>query len=95
MLEFYEPSSKDRHLFPHDSRYQAYQYHYSFSVLWKDVVGLTICKTDTAFYVHLAEDDCFLLPVTEDLPAAMAEPITPATLGPMACISRKLPGLAF
>lgn len=28
-------------------------------------------------------------------PAAMAEPMTPATLGPMACISRKLPGLAF
>jgi hypothetical protein len=73
MLEFYEPSPKDRHLFPHDSRYQAYQYHYSFSVLWKEVVGLTICKTDTAFYLHLAEDDCFLLPVTEDLPAAMAE----------------------
>ena len=28
-------------------------------------------------------------------PAAMAEPMTPATLGPMACISRKLEGLAF
>ena len=28
-------------------------------------------------------------------PAAMAEPMTPATLGPMACMSRKLPGLAF
>ena len=28
-------------------------------------------------------------------PAAMAEPMTPATLGPMACISRKLPGLYF
>ena len=25
----------------------------------------------------------------------MAEPITPATLGPMACISRKLEGLSF
>ena len=25
----------------------------------------------------------------------MAEPMTPATLGPMACISRKLEGLAF
>ena len=28
-------------------------------------------------------------------PAAIAEPITPATFGPMACISRKLEGLAF
>ena len=28
-------------------------------------------------------------------PAAMAEPMTPATLGPMACIRRKLAGLAF
>ena len=29
------------------------------------------------------------------VPAATAVPITPATLGPMACISRKLEGLAF
>ena len=28
-------------------------------------------------------------------PAAMAEPITPATFGPMACMSRKFEGLAF
>ena len=27
------------------------------------------------------------------IPAATAEPITPATLGPIACIKRKLPGL--
>ena len=27
------------------------------------------------------------------IPAAMAEPITPATLGPMACMSRKLRGV--
>ena len=29
------------------------------------------------------------------VPAATAVPITPATLGPIACISRKLEGLAF
>ncbi len=73
MLEFYEPSAKDRHLFPTNSRYKAYQYYYSYSVLWKEAVGLTICKTDTAFYMHLDEDDCFLLPITDDLPKAMAE----------------------
>jgi len=28
-------------------------------------------------------------------PAATAEPITPATLGPMECMSRKLEGFAF
>ena len=28
-------------------------------------------------------------------PAATPEPITPATLGPMACINRKLEGFAF
>lgn len=28
-------------------------------------------------------------------PAATADPITPATLGPIACISRKLDGFAF
>jgi hypothetical protein len=73
MLEFYEPSFADKHLFPTDSRYKAYQYYFSFSVLWKEAVGLTICKNDTALYLHLREDDCFLLPVTDDLPKAMAE----------------------
>ncbi|NLV60011.1 MAG: DUF2156 domain-containing protein [Spirochaetales bacterium] len=73
MLSFYEPSAADKHLFPTDSRYRAYQYYYSFSVLWKEAVGLTIAKSDTAFYLHLDEDDCFLLPVTDDLEAAMAE----------------------
>ena len=29
-----------------------------------------------------------------NIPAATAEPITPATLGPIACISRKFEGLA-
>ena len=28
-------------------------------------------------------------------PAAIAEPITPATFGPMACMSRKLEGFSF
>jgi len=73
MLKFYEPSAKDKHLFPTDSRYLAYQYYYSYSVLWKEAVGLTIAKSDTALYMHLEEDDCFLLPVTDDLKAAMAE----------------------
>src|SRR5690554_993149 len=73
MLEFYEPSFADKHLFPTTSRYLAYQYYFSYSVLWKEAVGLTICKTDTALYMHLDEDDCFLLPITDDLGAAMAE----------------------
>ena len=29
-----------------------------------------------------------------NIPAATAEPITPATFGPMACINRKFPGFA-
>ena len=50
---------------------------------------------DQQFSCHgiLLSDQC---PSMErNTPAAMAEPITPATLGPMAFISRKLPGLAF
>ena len=36
------------------------------------------------------------LPRTESrIPAAIAEPITPATFGPMACMSRKLEGFSF
>lgn len=32
---------------------------------------------------------------SRSIPAATAEPMTPATLGPMACISKKLEGLYF
>jgi len=73
MLEFYKPSEKDRDLFPTESKYLAYEYYYSYSVIWGEAIGLTICKTDTALYMHLATDDVFLLPITEDLPKAMAE----------------------
>ncbi len=73
MLDFYEPSFADKDLFPTTSLYLAYQYYFSYSVLWKEAIGLTIAKSDTALYMHLAVDDCFLLPITEDLPKAMAE----------------------
>lgn len=73
MLEFHTPSEEDRNLFPKTSKYLAYEYYYSYSVIWGDAIGLTICKTDTALYMHLAVDDVFLLPITEDLPKAMAE----------------------
>lgn len=39
------------------------------------------------FILHYPKKD-------SNIPAATAEPITPATLGPMACINRKLEGLA-
>ncbi len=73
MLEFHTPSEKDRNLFPTTSKYLAYEYYYSYSVIWGDSIGLSLCKTDTALYMHLATDDVFLLPITEDLPKAMAE----------------------
>jgi len=73
MLEFHTPSEEDRNLFPTTSNYLAYEYYYSYAVIWGESIGLTICKTDTAFYLHLAVDDVFLLPITDDLPKAMAE----------------------
>ncbi|HAF85149.1 MAG TPA: hypothetical protein DCG32_02015 [Sphaerochaeta sp.] len=73
MLEFHTPSEEDRNLFPTTSNYLAYEYYYSYAVIWGDSVGLTLCKTDTALYLHLAVDDVFLLPLTDDLPKAMAE----------------------
>ena len=39
-----------------------------------------------SFYTYPKKDS--------NIPAATAEPITPATLGPIACISRKFEGLA-
>jgi len=73
MLEFHIPSEEDRNFFPTTSNYLAYEYYYSYSVIWGDSIGLSLCKTDTALYLHLATDDVFLLPITEDLPKAMAE----------------------
>ena len=48
MLEFHTPSEEDRDLFPKTSKYLAYEYYYSYSVIWGDAIGLTVCKTDTA-----------------------------------------------
>ncbi|KUJ90843.1 MAG: hypothetical protein XD37_0911 [Thermoanaerobacter thermocopriae] len=49
-------------------------------------VTKTASKIEAAFYYP---------PYSEsNTPAAMAEPMTPATLGPMACISTKLPGIS-
>lgn len=73
MLEFHTPSPADKHLFPDHSKHLAYEYYYSYVALWADAIGITICKTDTALYMHLEEDDCFLLPITDDLPSAMQE----------------------
>ncbi len=73
MLEFHTPSEEDRPLFPKESTYFAYEYYYSYSVIWGEAIGLTLCKTDTALYMHLAVDDVFLLPITDDLPKAIAE----------------------
>ena len=41
------------------------------------------------------EDSLYQPNSVSNTPAATAEPITPATLGPIACISRKLAGFAF
>ncbi|MGH0053288.1 MAG: DUF2156 domain-containing protein [Sphaerochaetaceae bacterium] len=73
MLEFHTPSIADRHLFPTYSKHLAYEYYYSYVALWAEAIGITICKTDTALYMHLEDDDCFLLPITDDLPGAIQE----------------------
>jgi hypothetical protein len=73
MLEFHIPSAEDKPLFDKKSKYLAYEYYFSYCMLWKDAIGITICKTDTALYIHIKEDDVFLLPMTNDLPSAMKE----------------------
>ncbi len=73
MLQFYTPSLADKSLFPSYSKHLAYEYFFSYVDLWGEAIGITIAKSDTALYMHLEEDDCFLLPITEDLPKAMAE----------------------
>ncbi|HPY45087.1 MAG TPA: phosphatidylglycerol lysyltransferase domain-containing protein [Sphaerochaeta sp.] len=73
MLEFYPPTLADKNLFPKHSRYLAYNYYYSYVHLWSRQIGITIAKNDTALYMHLRDDDCFLLPITDDLPKAMSE----------------------
>ncbi len=73
MLTFHSPSPEDKPLFPKYSKHLAYEYYYSYVALWADAIGITICKTDTALYLHIDDDDCFLLPITDDLPKAMEE----------------------
>ncbi|WP_320128899.1 phosphatidylglycerol lysyltransferase domain-containing protein [uncultured Sphaerochaeta sp.] len=73
MLEFHTPSAEDKPLFEKKSKFLAYEYYFSYCMLWKDSIGITICKNDTALYIHIQEDDCFLLPIAEDLLKAMDE----------------------
>jgi hypothetical protein len=73
MLEFHKPSPADKALFEKKSRYLAYEYYFSYCLIWADAIGITVCKTDTALYIHIKEDDVFLLPITDDLPKAMQE----------------------
>lgn len=73
MLNFYPPTLADKDLFPKDSHLLAYNYLYSYVHLWSEQIGITIAKSDTALYTHLRDDDCFLLPITDNLPKAMAE----------------------
>ena len=73
MLDFYPPTLADKDLFPKHSRYLAYNYYYSYVHLWSEQIAITIAKNETALYMHLRDDDCFLLPITDDLPKAMSE----------------------
>ena len=73
MLDFYPPTLADKDLFPKYSRYLAYNYYYSYVHLWSEQIAITIAKNETALYMHLRDDDCFHLPITDDLPKAMSE----------------------
>lgn len=50
-------------------------------------------KSERTFYVYNLSDQPGLITLRRT-PAATAEPITPATFGPIACIRRKLPGFS-
>ena len=73
MLDFYPPTLADKDLFTKHSRYLAYNYYYSYVHLWSEQIAITIAKNETALYMHLRDDDCFHLPITDDLPKAMSE----------------------
>ena len=46
------------------------------------------------YFIKVWENKGFYPSIAIRTPAATAEPITPATFGPIACIRRKLAGLA-
>lgn len=73
MLEFHTPSLEDKKYFTYGSRFLAYEYQFSYDLIWCQTDHITLCRTDTALYVHNAAQDAFLLPVTDDLPAALRE----------------------
>ena len=73
MLDFQPLSPSDKDYFPTTTRYLAYNYYYSFARLWGDVIDLTVAKSEIALYLRLKGENRFFLPITTNLPAAIAE----------------------
>lgn len=73
MLKFHPLSPSDKRYFPTTTQYLAYNYYYSFALLWSDVIGLTVAKSETALYLRLRDENRFFLPITDNLPKAMEE----------------------
>ena len=65
-------------------------YHYSLGILPNKKTAA--CHQGKQQLWLLVKPDQRFLSMLSSTPAATAEPITPATLGPMACINRKLCG---
>lgn len=70
---FHQPTLADQSLFTVGSSLLAYEYQFSYCMLWEPTDHITIAKTDTALYVHNQVQDAFLYPITDDIDAALSE----------------------
>ncbi|MFA6845696.1 MAG: phosphatidylglycerol lysyltransferase domain-containing protein [Sphaerochaetaceae bacterium] len=73
MLEFHVPSLSDKQYFTVGSSLLAYEYQFSYCMLWQETDRITVCKTEVAFYIHNNAQGAFLLPITEHLDKALVE----------------------
>ena len=70
----------------------------------EDEARLTPCEDDKPKYTEITQvkawfgyllSPYYLASIAISVPAAIAEPITPATFGPIACIRRKFEGFSL
>jgi hypothetical protein len=64
------------------------------SVEMINIQGMTCSEPISLWFPPLSLTVCLYLNIEMNMPAAAAEPMTPARFGPIACINRKFDGFA-
>ncbi|MFA6892008.1 MAG: phosphatidylglycerol lysyltransferase domain-containing protein [Sphaerochaetaceae bacterium] len=73
IMIFHQPTLADQPYFTVGSSLLAYEYQFSYCILWERTDHITVAETDIGLYIHNRIQDAFLYPITNDIDKAMDE----------------------